>query len=176
MGHAYVIRDQFGQYFVTFTVNQWVDVFSRQEYADLFLDSVRFCQKEKGLKVHAWVIMTNHIHMIISSDKVNLSDIIRDLKKYTSTQIINAIKNNPQESRKNWFLWLLQKKEGGKLFWKEGYHGEEIISESFFQSKLEYIQMNPVKAGIVEKEEEYVYSSCGYLYGVRKGLIELEDS
>jgi len=126
VGHTYVIRDQFGQYFVTFTVHQWVDVFSRKEYADLFLDSIRYCQKEKGLKVYAWVIMTNHVHMIIGSDKVKLSDIIRDLKKYTSTQIINAIKNNPHESRKNWLLWLFQK-EDGKLFWKEGYHGEETI-------------------------------------------------
>ena len=175
MGHTYVIRDQFGQYFVTFTVHQWVDVFSRKEYADLFLDSIRYCQKEKGLKVYAWVIMTNHVHMIIGSDKVKLSDIIRDLKKYTSTQIINAIKNNPHESRKNWLLWLFQK-ENGKLFWKEGYHREEIISDSSFQTKLDYIHMNPVKAGIVEKEEEYVYSSCGDFYGVRKGRIELEES
>lgn len=172
MGLAYTIKDQFAQHFVTFTVHQWADVFTRREYIDLFLDSVRFCQKEKGLKVHAWVIMTNHIHMIISSRGAKLSDIIRDLKKYTATQIFRAIENNTGESRKRWLLWLL-KKDNKIWFWEEGYHGEEILTKSFFESKLHYIHMNPVKAGLVEKEEEYTYSSCADHYGIRKGLLDL---
>ena len=101
MANVYSIKDQYAQHFVTFTVHQWVDVFSRKEYADIFLESIRFCQKEKGLLVYAWVIMTNHVHMVIGSNKVKLSDIIRDLKKYTSKQIFQAIENNPYESRKN---------------------------------------------------------------------------
>lgn len=173
MGLAYTIKDQFGQHFVTFTVHQWVDVFTRREYIDVFLDSVKFCQREKGLKVHAWVIMTNHIHMIISSEGAKLSDIIRDLKKYTATQIFRAIESNPKESRKRWLQWLL-KKDDKVWFWEEGYHGEQILTESFFQSKLDYIHMNPVKAGFIEKEEEYAYSSCSDYYGNRKGLLDLE--
>jgi len=58
-------------------------------------------------------------------------------------------------------------------FWEEGYHGEEIFSQAFFESKLNYIHLNPVRAGLVEKEEEYLYSSCGDYYGTRKGAIEL---
>lgn len=112
--------------------------------------------------------------MIVGSDKEKLSDIIRDLKKFTSTKIIEAIKENEKESRRSWLLWLLQK-DDGLIFWQEGYHGEEIITQSFFDSKVNYIHMNPVRAGIVEKEEEYVYSSCGDYYGTRKGLLELAD-
>ena len=67
----------------------------------------------------------------------------------------------------------LLKKEDKIWFWEEGYHGEEIISISFFESKMLYIHLNPVRAGLVEKEVEYLYSSCGDLYGVRKGLLEL---
>ena len=172
MGLTYTVKDQQGQYFITCTVHQWVDVFTRREYIDIFLESIRFCQKEKGLKVYAWVIMTNHIHMIVSSEKENLSDIIRDFKKYTSKKIYEAIENNPKESRKRWMLWLL-KKDDRIWFWEEGYHGEEIITQEFFDSKLNYIHLNPVRAGMVEKEEEYLYSSCGDYYGVRVGLLEL---
>ena len=57
-----------------------------------------------------------------------------------------------------------------------GYHGEEIVSQAFFESKLIYIHMNPVRACIVEKEEEYVYSSCGDFCGTRKGLLQLAES
>jgi len=69
--------------------------------------------------------MTNHIHLIVQSEIVPLSDIIRDFKKFTSKQIMQAIENNSKESRKKWLLWLLKKEE--KIwFWEEGYHGEEI--------------------------------------------------
>ena len=172
MGFEYRVKDQKGQYFVTFTIYQWVDVFTRKDYIDIFLDSVKFCQENKGLQVYAWVIMTNHVHLIISSEEGKLSDTIRDLKKFTSTKLVEAIEKNPKESRKSWLLWLL-KKEDKIVFWKEGYHGEEITDQYFFESKLNYIHQNPVKAFIVEKEEEYLYSSCGDYYGIRKGALDL---
>lgn len=175
MGYSYAVQDQQGQYFVTFTVHQWVDVFTRPIYVDILLESIRFCQKNKGLQVYAWVIMSNHIHMIISCETGKLSDVIRDIRKYTSSKIVDAIENNKNESRKRWLLWLLKKKER-IIFWKEGYHGEEIVSKSFYESKLNYIHQNPVKARIVEKEEEYLYSSCADYYGTRKGLLELAES
>ena len=175
MGFGYSIKDQQGQYFVTFTVKQWIDVFTRKEYKDLFLDSIRHCQQEKGLLVYAWVMMSNHVHMIIATEKLKLSDVIRDLKKFTAKKIVHAIEENERESRKRWLLWLL-KEEEQITFWKEGYHGEEIFTHEFFEQKLDYIHMNPVKAGIVEKEEEYLYSSCGDYYGTRKGLLELTVS
>ena len=98
--------------------------------------------------------------MILSSKKANLSDIIRDLKKYTSRKIYEAIKQNPAESCKKWMLWLL-KKDGKIWFWEEGYHGEEIYSEDLLITKLNYIHLNPVRAFLAEKEEEHLYSSCG---------------
>jgi REP element-mobilizing transposase RayT len=172
MALTYRIYDQKGVYFITCTVNQWVDVFTRKDYVDILLESLRYCQKNKGLEVFSWVVMTNHIHLIISTKKDNLSDIIRDFKKFTASQITVAIKNNTRESRKNWLLWLL-KKEGSILFWKEGYHAEEITEVDFFNIKQDYIHLNPVRAGLVEKEEDYLYSSCGAIYGVREGLLEL---
>ena len=117
--------------------------------------------------------MSNHIHLIIQSDLVKLSDIIRDFKKFTASQIVKAIENNVQESRKKWLLWLL-KKENKIWFWEEGYHGEEILTKEFYDIKKDYIHANPVRAGIVEKEEEYLYSSAGDYYGSPKGIIDIE--
>ena len=98
MAFAYTIKDQEGIYFVTFTVHQWIDVFTRAEYIDILLDSLRFCQKDKGLQIYAWVVMTNHIHLIISSKNGKLSDTIRDFKKFTAKKIFEAIETNPKES------------------------------------------------------------------------------
>ena len=173
MPFAYRVYDQGGVYFVTFTVHQWVDVFTRRSYVDILLENLRYCQQHKGLKIYAWVIMTNHCHFIVRTEGFKLSDVIRDFKKHTSKKIFEAIEANELESRKRWLLWLL-KKEDHIWFWEEGYHGEEITSQKFCDTKVNYIHMNPVRAGIVEKEEEYVLSSCGDFYGTRKGLLVLE--
>jgi REP element-mobilizing transposase RayT len=174
MSFTYKIYNQQGVYFIACTVHQWVDVFTRNEYKDILIGSLKHCQQEKGLCIYAWVIMTNHVHLIIGTTKENLSDIIRDFKKYTSKKIFNAIANNPSESRKRWLLWLLRK-DDDIIFWQEGYHGEEINSKAFYDTKERYIHLNPVRAGIVMREEEYMYSSCPARYGVTKGLLELSD-
>lgn len=171
---TYRIYDQKGVYYITCTVHQWVDVFTRNEYRDILVDSLKYCQQYKGLKIFAWVIMTNHIHLIIASDKNNLSDIIRDFKKYTSSKVVEAINDNKRESRSKWLLWLLKKPEG-ILFWQEGYHGEEITSRGFYDVKERYIHLNPVRAGYVDKEESYLYSSCRERYGLGKSLLRLEE-
>src|SRR5687767_12702944 len=100
---GYKIRDQQAMHFITFAVVEWVDALTRQEYKEIILDSLRYCIKEKGLEVYSWVIMSNHVHFILSAKEgFKLSDILRDFKRHTSVKIIEAIKNNPQESRKEW--------------------------------------------------------------------------
>ena len=174
MGFAYQVKDQGAVHFVTFTVHQWADVFTRPIYVDALLESLRYCQKEKGLEIFAWVIMTNHCHFILRAKNENLSDVIRDFKKFTSKSIFNAIETNSQESRKNWLLKTLSY-ENKIWFWEEGYHGEEIYTQDFFDSKMDYIHQNPLRAGIVEKEEEYLNSSAGEIYGIREGKLLLSE-
>lgn len=118
--------------------------------------------------------MSNHCHLIVRAKNENLSDVIRDFKKFISKKIYKSIEDNKQESRKNWLPKVLMY-DNRIWFWKEGYHGEEIWSQNFFDVKLNYIHQNPVRAGFVEKEEEYLWSSAGDLYGVRKGPIDISD-
>ena len=106
---GYKIREQYGVYFITFTSVQWVDVFSKYCYVETVLESLKFCISQKKLNLHAWCLMTNHIHMIISAQKGNLSDIIRDFKKFTSGTILKQIETNAEESRRGWMLWIFKK-------------------------------------------------------------------
>ena len=172
MALEYSVKDQGAVHFVTFTVRRWVDVFSRSTYCELLLDSLKYCQENKGLEIFAWVIMSNHCHLIIRAKNENLSDIIRDLKKFTSKKIYRAISENPIESRKKWLLMLLGI-EDRIWFWEEGYHGEEIFSMKFYESKVNYIHLNPVRANLVLREEDYFYSSAADFFGIRKGRLEL---
>lgn len=179
MGRKYVIRSQDHFYFVTFTVIQWLDIFTRLEYKNIFLDSIKYCQKEKGLLVGAWCIMTNHVHLAIASNgKEDLQNIIRDLKSYTSRHIRKFMENNPRESRREWMLGLM--KGAGKVnsankdfqLWQQHSHPIELSYNSIVDQKVNYIHNNPVKAGFVEKPAEWLYSSARDYEG-GKGLIDV---
>lgn len=181
MSTKYKFRNPEATYFVSFATVGWIDVFSRQIYRDLFLESLSYCRKEKGLNIHAWVIMSNHIHLIISCKSgFDLADIIRDLKKYTSFKIIKEIKKGITESRREWMLFLFAKagKENSNntnyQFWRQDNHPIELdFVSNIFQQKLDYLHNNPVSAGIVERPEDYIYSSARD-YQEIKGLIEMD--
>ena len=161
MAFAYRIKDQQGLYFLTFTVTQWVDVFTRKDYVAIIIDSLRYCQQEKGLEIYGWVIMSNHIHLLARCRPGhNMSDFLRDFKKFSAKKIDAAIEDNPQESRKSWLVWLL-KKGNGIEFWQSDNHAVEIVSKEFFDQKLNYIHQNPVRAGYVHFAEEWAWSSAG---------------
>jgi len=89
MSEKYKVRDQDKLYFVTFPVIQWIDALSRPIYKDLLIESLKFCQKEKGLEIYVWCIMSNHIHLILGRHgEEKMEDIIRDFKKFTSVRMI----------------------------------------------------------------------------------------
>ena len=178
--NGFQIRDQYGVHFITCTVVEWVDVFSRKMYADILIDSLIFCQEKKGLNIHAWCIMSNHIHLIISINGITkLSDVIRDFKKFSSFSILKAIRNNPQEIRKKWMLWIFKKagerNNRNKIFqfWQQDNHPVECSTEEILQSRMVYLHENPVRAGIVRLEQDYLYSSGIDYYGDAKGLIKV---
>ncbi|MBR1484720.1 MAG: transposase [Prevotella sp.] len=167
-------------YFITTTVIDWMDVFTRPQYKHIVVDSLKYCQEHKGLDIYAWVLMTNHLHMIVSTRNgdTNVGDVMRDFKKFTSKNLVKAISENPQESRKEWLLdrcWFRganDKKVSDFKFWQDGYYVEVIRSYDFYKQKLDYINMNPVKQEIVETPEHYLFSSARNYYG-GKGLIDV---
>jgi len=166
-------------YFVTDTVVDWVDIFSRPSYRHIILESLQYCQKEKGLIIYAWVLMTNHLHAIVgSTEKNRVSDIWRDFKKFTSKEIVRTLLIDNTESRQEWMLNRFEysgkndKKIKNYRFWQEGNDAQGIYLNDYFNQKLNYIHNNPVKAEIVNRAEDYRYSSATD-YAGGKGLLDV---
>ena len=166
MPKAYTIKNQEELYFVTFTVVGWADVFSRKIYRDIIIDSLDYCRKNKGLEIYGYVIMTNHIHIILKASNTDLSDIIRDFKKHTSKEIVKSINTNGVESRKDWLNMIfeyyakLNKRKVAKQFWTNDNHAVVLDNNVDMDKRINYIHQNPVTAGWVEKPEDYLYSSA----------------
>ena len=99
MSTGHKITDQEAVYYLTFTVVQWADIFTRQIYRDIVAESFNYCIDHKGLRVHAYVFMSNHIHCILSAADGNLSGIIRDMKSFTSKRMYDQILEGPESRR-----------------------------------------------------------------------------
>ena len=180
MAEAYRISDQHAPYFITLTVIDWVDIFTRKEYKDIIVESLNYCIDNKGLCVYEYVIMSNHIHAIVSSAPPNsLSDTIRDLKKFTSKKILEAVQTI-NESRKEWLLNKFSFAGRRNLnntnyqVWIQDYHAVELRDKEMWQQRTDYIHQNPVRTGIVERGEDYIYSSASQ-YNNKANMVKLSE-
>ncbi|WP_319800359.1 MULTISPECIES: transposase [unclassified Flavobacterium] len=130
-------------------------VFIRNEYKEIFLENVRSCQKNKGLEIHAWCIMSSHVHLVfrsINGQKPEL--LIGDLKRFTSRVILLAIKENPKESRREFLLdfFLKEGLQSSNVkqyqFWRHDNKPIELWSNHMINQKINYVHQNPVEAGL----------------------------
>jgi putative transposase len=175
MSTKYKFTDQEKLYFVSFAVVYWIDLFIRNEYKDILLDSWKYCQSNKGMELYAWCIMSSHVHMIIGSHGDKLEDIMRDMKRHTSETLKTAIQEHPGESRREWMIWMMErsgKKNSNNInfqLWQQDNHPIELTTPKITHQKLDYLHYNPVVAGIVEQPEDYLYSSAIDYYTNRKG-------
>lgn len=166
-------------YFVSFATVNWIDVFIRREYKDIVVDSLKYCIEHKGLELYSWCIMSSHVHLIIGTSGNKMEDILRDMKRHTAKTILKAIAANPQESRKEWMLWMFA--QAGKRnpnnetyqFWQQHNHPIELSDNHMMDQKLDYIHNNPVEAGFTDAPWDYWYSSARD-YSGKQGLIEIK--
>jgi len=164
MSERYKVIESGTPTFITLTVVGWVDLFVRKQYTDILDDSIRYCIKNKGLVVHAYVYMTSHLHLIVSSRKNEIQDIVRDLKKYTSKELTEAI-SHIHESRSEWMLnkFSFEAKRVGRAtnykLWQDGFHPVILDTNRKRDIRVRYIHYNPIEAGFVKHERDWVNSS-----------------
>ena len=166
MSRKYKFHNSQGAYFISFATVYWLDIFTRQEYFNILEESINYCRKEKGMEVFAYCFMPSHIHLIFRSLNNDPSGLIRDFKGFTARKLIKAIEENPQESRKEWLLWMMERDGKTKRnvkqrqFWQHHNQPIELWSESVIQQKIDYIHNNPVESGFVTDPIDWKYSSA----------------
>lgn len=178
MSRNYKFRNPEGLYFISFATVFWIDVFVRRIYFDAIVENLNFCIKQKGMEVYAWCIMPSHIHLVFKSTIQKPEELIRDFKSYTSKVLIKLIEENIQESRKDWLLNSFKKAGSANAnnkvnqFWQQHNHPVELWSNDVIQQKIDYTHSNPVEAGFVENDYEYLYSSARDYCGI-KGVVNV---
>jgi len=140
MSDTFQVKNQKGIYFLTFQVVGWADVFTRRDYKDIIIESIEYCRTYKSLKIYSYVIMSNHIHCILATEN-NLSEIVRDFKKFTSKKILKSIEENIQEIRREWMIWMMEsagKKNSNNVdfqFWQQRWRVALIFLKGLLGNK-----------------------------------------
>jgi REP element-mobilizing transposase RayT len=177
----YKILDQNGLNYLTLTIVEWIDLFTRPVYSEMILNSLRYCQEHKELKVHAFVIMPSHLHLILSTPATaGLSSILQSFKSFTAKQILKYLKDYERpESRREWllnhFAFNARKNNTHSEYqvWQRDNHPIILYSPRVIRQKLAYIHLNPVSGKIVHQPEDFIYSSASnYILG--SGVLDID--
>jgi putative transposase len=166
MSRKYKFGEKTGAYFISFATVYWIDVFTRDEYFANITESLDYCRKHKAMELYGYCIMPSHIHLIFRSANEDPSGLIRDFKGFTSKKMLKAVEENPQESRKEWMLWMMQQ-AGAKSsnvpqrqFWQHHNQPIELWSRDIMLQKLNYIHNNPVVSGLSVDAAAWKYSNA----------------
>lgn len=178
MSERYKVDPSRDLHFITCTVVGWIDVFTRPVYREIIYESLRFCQVEMGLKIHGFVIMTNHVHFLMSTSGKPLNKILKSFKQFTAMQLLEAISTNIHESRKGWIMNIFklcgQNGDRNHQFWQHKSHPVAMWTPKRVKAVLDYIHENPVKTGLVDLAAEFPHSSARVYHDGRKVEVEVE--
>jgi REP element-mobilizing transposase RayT len=178
MSRNYKFYNKEGLYFVSFATVFWIDVFVRPLYFECLVKNLNYCVQKKGMEIYSWCIMPSHVHLIFKSTVQKPEELLRDFKSFTSKEMIKLIKENPQESRKDWLINSFRKAALNNSnnttyqFWQQHNQPIELWSNAVIDQKADYIHRNPVVSGFVENEHEYLHSSARDYAGI-KGLVNI---
>jgi len=146
-------------FFVTATIENFKPVFSDEQCCQILMDNLSHYKNKYQFKILGYVIMPTHFHWIaaINKEKGTISDIMRDVKKYSAWEIMDYLE---MRAGKKFVISDSSLKDQNRQLWKKRFDDEVIRNENMFWAKLNYIHNNPVKAGLVERDIDYKFSSA----------------
>ena len=165
-------------YFVTTTAVGHAHLFRRDVIKRIIVDSLHYLRTTRQMKLFVFVIMPNHIHIIVQcSAECPLSDVIRDFKKFTARQIYHQF----SAEQNNKVLEVL-KQEGEKVkqefkIWEDSFEARDVFSIEFLQQKMDYIHHNPCQPHwkLVDRPEQYLWSTAGFYSDGKPCVIPIDD-
>jgi REP element-mobilizing transposase RayT len=166
MSEKYKTTDKQAAYFVTFTIVDWVNVLQDDAYKMILINAIKFYQEKRSLIVYAYCIMKNHVHMIVQSNGLEtVSEILRDLKKYSAKEIIKKLQSENTKVSEEYLMVFQKAAENLKRIknykvWQDGNRPMILYSNKFIWQKLSYIHNNAVETGDVLHAHEYMFSSA----------------
>ena len=160
----YRIQEGASLYFLTFTVLDWLPVFSDEASRRIITESLNFCHREKGLRINAYVIMPTHLHLVVFDSEFNpdrLSQTIASFRRFTGHEMVRFCKTHSSSSFLSSML-ASERSDRQYQFWQQSWHPEAISTHAFWREKVLYLHDNPRRKGLVRGATDWLFSSAAY--------------
>jgi REP element-mobilizing transposase RayT len=169
----YKVFTQNCPHFLSSSIVNWIPLFSDPDQVDILLSSLRFLHETQRLRLHGYVIMENHFHLVASSPLFDID--IGSLKSYSAKGFLSLLESKKHLTRTDELKWrkLRHKEKQDYQVWQEGYHPQQITSHEMLAQKLDYIHNNPVRRGYVDEPGHWRYSSYRN-YNEMEGVLPIE--
>jgi putative transposase len=176
-GRNNLINEHF--YFVTTTIVRFLHLFGDRQNCNILINNLKHNQKRYKFDILCYVIMPSHFHWIVEVNpkEGTISDIMRDIKKFSAYQIIDRIKEKKDKRIDNILIEEAEKYvDQERKVWQKRFDDEVIRDQKMFWTKLNYIHNNPMKAGLVNKPELFEFSSARNYILDDHSVIEVNTS
>ena len=168
----YKIYEPTAPHFMTCTILHWIPIFTRTQTTDIIFDSLKYLQKNDNLKIHAYVILENHLHLVASSDDIGSS--MKAFKTHTAREILKYLQKENVKTilEQLAFYKKAHKKNATYQLWQEGFQPKLIVNDKMMIDRINYIHNNPVKRGYIDEAKFWRYSSARDYEDI-DGLLEV---
>ena len=173
-------RENFEKYgdtfFVTFSVVGHTPIFEQAQCRDIIIDNLGFYQERGDFTIIAYVVMPNHIHIVVNVKKnLSVSLCIGNFKRITSRQISKHLHDTGNHALiKRLLIAAEQEPAKDTKIWKPRFDSFVLNNIDTLNQKIQYIHNNPVKAGLVENPNDWPYSSASSYSGCTGCHLEVD--
>ena len=157
-------------HYITINVRDKATIFSHSQFALIVLQELsRRCRRQQA-KLVAYVIMPDHIHIIINIRDGTVSIFLAQFKQAVTRRINEQMHVDENDKHLSWL-----NKSGHPELWQDGKHDFYIYSPEMLKQKIDYIHANPVRDCLVEHAQDYKYSSfCASYEGYGEPIIPVD--
>lgn len=157
--------------YLTFSCYKRLPLFNNNRIKDRFAFHLENARTWCGFNLYAWVLMPEHVHLLLwpRIPPWPVSKVLARFKHDVSTEVLGRWR-----ALKARVLTRLIDASGSTHFWQPGGgHDRNIWSTEEFDEKFNYIHFNPVARGLVERPEDWAWSSARWYKGEREGPVSL---
>jgi len=162
-------------HFLTFSSYQRMPLMSKDRTRTWFVEALRAARQKHAFDLWAWVVMPEHVHLLIwpRRSEYRIETILADLKRPVGQQAVAWLKENSPEFLDK--LTVRNRKRTYRRFWQAGPGQDRNVVEPVVVHKIiDYIHNNPVRRGLVQRPEDWPWSSAGDWAGVEDVVVKVD--
>jgi REP element-mobilizing transposase RayT len=146
-------------YYLTSVAKNRLPVFRIDPIKQIVCGALDEARNSGGIMIFAYVIMPDHIHLITDSAR-SISDVLRFTNGISAKRVIDYLKENNFESSLKKLRQQEKNRSHKHSLWEHHSNAFSITGEETMMQKVNYIHQNPVTAALVERAEDYLFSSA----------------